>query len=323
MNTLSIHIEKSTKSIQDISVSNNYRNINECINAANRSYRVILNHIIGRIFFYDNGMYESQSQIAFITGYTRQTVNEAIAYWKKLGIITTSSRHKNKFAFDSLEYTIHDNLIKFKFHLCQRLTSLRNVPWRILEKVILKGNPTPIKDEVLNKPSNINLHLKEGVQRGLNFIKKDLKPKRVVMDEGGNIVISPTLREITQKLNLSRLGQLKLLVFSDQVLSVVFSSLKTTKSHIKSPFEWLIVACEQYSKSQSIPVDWSIFYTLLKRYNVKDNKVYIRPAPVKTSFVAASSCVSSRIPRWQQFQSGEVAKGFEEFTRIREENQKI
>lgn len=100
--------------------------------------------------------------------------------------------------------------------------------------------------------------------------------------------ISPTLREVTDKLRLTKLGQLKLLVFEDSILSEAWNDFKKL-SKINSPFDYLILNCVKKSERRNIPVYWDLFYTSCQRYGLTDNKKYVLPYQVANSVGVSKS----------------------------------
>ena len=282
-----------------------------------RSQKVILNHVIKQYLFFDFDMRESQDLIGNSTGYTRQTVNHSLSVLSKLGLISIEDQHQGAFSFDTLRYIPNINLFRFKFYLYDQLKALRRVTFGHLQKLNLMGNLTPYKKIFISKPCKYMYQLLEkgasAVSRGMSYLKNHKRTMESIMNEVGALTISPTLRDITEKLRLTKLGQVKLLAFNDDVLRIVWSSLKSSKN-VKSPFDWLIVACEQYCVANKIKIDWDIFYSLLKRYNLVDTKKYIQSA---TQSVIPSVSSSAKIPRWKMFPSDKVAPGFEKFDQQR------
>lgn len=216
--------------------------------------------------------------------------------------------------------TVNPAIYKYAQKLKHAFFYLKRIALRQLITNSIR-NEEPLREIFISKPCKYMYQLldksKSVYSRGMNQLKSRLKPRRVIMDEASNLIISPTLRDMTEKLRLTKLGQLKMLAFSDDVLRVVWGSYRSTKN-VHSPFDWMVVACEQYSMANNIKVDWDIYYSLLKRYKVIDTKKYIRDIESRPIFVESSNL--SSIPRWKQFPTDTVAKGFEKFHQQRIDN---
>jgi hypothetical protein len=288
--------------------------IGHALSKFNPKQRSVMNHIFGAsdrlgvlTFAYDT--------IARDCKVSYSTVYRTVHMMSILGLIHRVTRLTNTciITVNPIIYKYADKL-KYGFFYLKRI-ALRNLISSSMR------NEEPLREIFISKPCKYMYQLldkgKSVYLRGMNQLKSRLKERRLIMDEAGGLVISPTLRDMTEKLRLTKLGQLKLLAFDDDVLRVVWGSYRSTKN-VHSPFDWMVVACEQYSMANKIRVDWDIYYSLLKRYNVTDNKKYIRPVESKPLFVGSSS--SSSVPRWKQFPTDTVAKGFEKFDEMRSQN---
>lgn len=122
--------------------------------------------------------------------------------------------------------------------------------------------------------------------------------------------ITPILREITDQLHLTRLGQLKLLSIPEGVLSSVWSHYKKL-SGINQPFDWLMANCVRRSENLGVPIDWQLFHLSLKRYNLSDNKRYVAPKPIIKAEVVVSERSADRPHRDKKTPHPLFAKYFE------------
>lgn len=284
---MNINLQHLTQKSTSNSNRNILKDLQDKVDRLNNGQSLILNYAIRQYLFYDHDMHESQETIGNYAGRSRQQTNIILKFLVSCGLLEARDRHGGKYNHDSLQYIPNKYLFKFKFYFYEKLKALRAASWMTLqrlgllneEKPILMGNTTPYKKIFISKPCKYILQLldrgKSVYSRGMKLFKNNQKIKRVIMDEAGKLIISSTLRDITQKLRLTKLGQLKLLAFSDDVLRIVWGSFKSSKN-VKSPFDWIVVGCEQYSKTKNIQIDWKIFYTLKDRYNVNDNGVYIQ-----------------------------------------------
>lgn len=297
-------LQKSTHN----SNSHLYSALKSAVDTLTKAQVFTLNHIIQGYLNHDFNMYHSQGFIAQCLGVTRQTVNRAIAHLQELKLVQAINIHQERFNFDSLRYIPHRNLFRFKDLLRSKLRALKNASWHHLVKLGIKEpqklslitNVTPYKEEIfISKPCISTIQLLEGVSATSNSTPtpKTTKPRMIPWDYAtrvlncraardmdiykrtdfimnADIVISPILREITTKLRLTKLGQIKLHVFSDDALEVVWKSYQRRAQFITDPVNWLVVSAEQYSKVNGMAVDWALFYMMLKRYNVPNNGRY-------------------------------------------------
>lgn len=296
---MNINLQHLTQKSNEHSDRNVLIDLYNVVSKLNQGEILTLNYTINQYLFYDHDMHESQGTIATSIGRSRQHTNVVIRQLVSKGLLAVVDRHQGKYNYDSLQYIPNKYLFKFKFYFYTVFSALRKASWMTLQKLGLMGNLTPYKNIFISKPCKSILQLldkgKSVCLRGMIKLKNKLKERRVIMNDAGELIISPTLRDITEKLRLTKLGQLKLMSFSDDVLKVVWGSFRSTKN-VKSPFDWMIVGCEQYSIANDIPVDWQIFYSLLKRYNVTDSKKYVREEPEK--IVTTPVSLSSRVPDW-------------------------
>ncbi len=279
----------------------------------------VINHLIGAGYRLDSIQF-SHETISKDTSTSISTVKRAIGLMVSLGLCTTITREWNT-CIITINKSIYELAHKFK----HKFYHLKRVARDNLQRLSLP-NELPLRDIFISKPCRYMYQLLETTKgvysRGMTLLNR-FKRRGIEVDDVGALKISVTLRDITEKLRLSRLGQIKLMAFDDDALRVVWGSYKSTKN-VKSPFDWMVVACEQYCIVNKIPVDWQIYYALLKRYNVQDNKVYVRKSehksePTKTLQVDQSTH-SRPEPKWKSFVGLGVAQGFEHFDEQRSMN---
>lgn len=312
---MNINLQHLTQKSIQYSARNVLLDFHNVVSQLNSGEILTLNYLINQYLFYGHDMHEAQETIATAIGRSRQHTNIVIKNLVSKGLLTVVDRHRGQYNNDSLQYVPSKYLFKFKFYFYTTFSALRKASWMTLQKLDLlgdfswfknpglMGNLTPYKKIFISKPCKSLYQLLENTQgvcsRGMTKLKNKLKERNIEVDEAGGLLISPTLRDITEKLRLTKLGQLKLMSFSDDVLRIVWGSYRSAKN-VKSPFDWMVVGCEQYSVANKIPVDWQIFYALLKRYRVEDNKSYIRKQ--ETSKIATNiTSGQASVPAWKKF----------------------
>lgn len=219
----------------------------------------------------------SQTQLAKDLGCSRKTVNQAIREFEKEGYLIKYQRDVFDVCVFIMNNLLYKNARRFKhvfFSLGEYLKELWN---NVSEQKV-----TPIRNgNVLNPSISISITRESKKTpvfntRGLKKLKE--QEMRELM-EVSPPKISPLLREITDKLRLNKLGQLKLLVFHEQVLSDAWADYKKL-GKINNPFDYLVVNCIKKSENRNIPVYWDLFYTSCSRYGLTDNKKYVQDKPV-------------------------------------------
>lgn len=199
----------------------------------------------------------------------RETVRRSINKLIELGIL---KRLEQKFHMGACTFRVDVRVFNFaeqfklKFKSFFRYLAIRAI-------TLWKPNVAPLyKYSIYNKPRIsivVDNQSSTEVKRG-NFLTKgnevDISPPN----------ITPTLREITDRLHLSRLGQLKLLVIPDDILSSVWSHYKKL-SGINQPFDWLMANSLRRAENLGIAINWELFHLSVKRYGLVDNKKYIVP----------------------------------------------
>ena len=251
----------------------------------------VLDYVLG---FYKrtNSVYMSQGYIARHLDLARETINRAIKKLISLGLLKSYHRSGTSYDNDSLLYVPNKSLFKFRHVLNKVLFSLKSVPFWVLKKLGLITNVTPLRRRDIFLPS-LYTRVRDCAREATGQLKKFIKQEGSTMSEVQKPNISPTLREITQNLRLTKLGQVKLLTFSDEILRQVWLHCKTI-SGLKEPFQWIMTQCIKQYQLDGSRVDWNMYHIMLERFCITDDKVYVQAKPQQEPKKVA--VFSERIP---------------------------
>ena len=217
----------------------------------------------------------SYQTIANQIGSCRRTVIRAVKYFTEIGLIKKEHPDLMEvciFEINREIYSYADNL-RYKFKSLYRaaiLTALNPfknfvTPFIIKEDVLKKYRGSQVvHEEAINKLPSILLQ------------KLSMKPKKYFcyITPPQQIHLSTTLLVITRQLNLSVLGQLRLLIFDEKVLKHVWESLKDKIHRSYSKFNRIFNTCYAISQENNIPIDWKTFYSCLSVMKIRDNHKY-------------------------------------------------
>jgi hypothetical protein len=222
----------------------------------------------------------SAQTIANQLNINEKTVRRAVIKFISLGFLRKITPKFNSHIEKKLSciYIVNKNIYSFAEKFKNKFKSLAkylNLIW-VLSWVNVQLFP---------KRGSINNRVSSNIQsRDITFDQKNttrnLKKKKLeIVKEIMEVSppkISPILREITIVLRLTKLGQLKLLVFPEDVLTSVWKQYKK-QTKVNNPFEFIVISCIKQCESKNIPIHWDIFYLALKRYDLVDNKKYTTP----------------------------------------------
>ena len=233
----------------------------------------------------------SQTKIKNRKRICRETVRRAI---NKLIDLNLLKRIKEKFYMGACEYRVNVLIFKVAASVKDKFKSLlrylavqANSLWKPNVAPLYKySNIYPRKYIVVDNQSQKN------IKRG-NFLTKredmEISPPN----------ISPTLREITNRIGLTKLGQLKLLVIPEDILSSVWSHFKK-QAGVNKPFEWILANCLRRCENLGIAISWELFYLSVKRYGLVDNKIYVSKInKVEKKVIESSRSVDNIIRPYQ------------------------
>lgn len=213
----------------------------------------------------DGKSYPSVGRLAREIGVSHRTVLRYIQELKELNIITTEFR-----LFNTSIYTINSFFYKYGNTFKRYLPHLRGAA-KVLAfmsvfglSLIAARKPfvVPYQKDILINPSKREYLVLE------NKDDKGVKTRKERYMKTGELKISPILRDITQTMNLTRLGQAKLLMFSDEALQSVWPAIKPVVPTLQKPFNYLFTALHNHISQQNITLDVGLYNLILTRYDI-------------------------------------------------------
>ena len=164
-----------------------------------------------------------------------------------------------------------------------------------------------------NKPTPEQVIVFENMLDGLITPKKteETQKTRELVMEPSPIKISGPLKRITTALCLTKWGQIRLLIYPEQALNVVYNQMKT-QNYLKAPFFWLLTELDTYCRNNKLHVDWDLLPVLKRKFNMPDKPSYlevklppkpmvITPQPDKIIVSPIVGKHTAPHPHWAQF----------------------
>lgn len=233
-------------------------------------------------------VFPAQSKLAEWSGVCRETINRFIPELIESEIILKKiDRHRNTCIY--YLNPLLDHLAELSY-MRKILPALKQVYFNSIYG-LFKAIVTPYKEEedYFNNPSitiveeqaqKLSDFNRESYRGVINNNRRMKIPKkgRVLTMEVSKPTISPVLHRITTALNLTKAGQLKLLVFPEAALRATFDEYKR-KSSLKEPFFWFLTYAKGYCIQNNLHVDWDMWYTLKRKYDIADDARYVLPKP--------------------------------------------
>lgn len=221
----------------------------------------------------------------------RETACRLVKRLAKKGLLSTKRNYDA-----ASEYFLNSGFFIFAEKVVYLFSSLKKfVKHRFLLR--LKSKVTSIYKVVLNTKYlyntpvyNNNLHEKERAM--------ELK-------------ITDALRKVTNRLNLTKWGQIKLCSFPDDVLLKALECYEKYGSNIKDPFNYLFMYCKEYCAGADIEIDWNQYYQLKEHYKMPDNSIFIaqaKPPVYQTNYSPrnlssySKQASKERSQRWAQLE---------------------
>lgn len=268
----------------------------------------------------------SQLSIATYFNCSREYVNKIVKRLKGLKLIRVRYRHRTTCIYEiqeSLRLLIHDKWVRtllpafknFMFYiesmfytlfgkkqLEQKFTPYKNKSYINLSS---DSNSTIARttkgrfacDELLSRMTShlerekfINKYLKEEKRE-----EKTLQIGEQVMSDLAKPHITPLMRQITSRLQLSKWGQIRLLIYDERSLKYAYD-LSLHKPINKSILDWFSDTASRYSITNNIPIQHELYATMQKRFGMPQNpnwftapKFEDRPIRVTQSIIQPQS----------------------------------
>lgn len=238
-------------------------------------------------------VYMSQSTFARVVGCSLITVRRAIQRFKELNLISVTyyagyqtlylKPAQNVFllvhdrfirtiisAFKSLMFKqIQDHLVGFgEASLPAQNNDLEQNELRSYG-ISHKSYYNTHIDYDSNGRNTLETDIKNKIEKTVSMELDNTSKKKVseMITENNKPHISPLMRKITETLNLSQCGQVKLLVYHEDALQATFNKFGLS-SYYQDPFLWFETYCNGYSKAKGLPIQNELLDSMFKRLNV-------------------------------------------------------
>lgn len=252
------------------------------VSSCNSSEKKVINFLIKHHLKYELVTF-GQEQIARSVGIrNRETVNRILKRLKSKSLVSYKSHQKQ---FTSNPYILSNLFFEYAQEFKSSFPALRAHIWKKISSDF-SAKVTPYIEEVCNTLSN-SMIIKGTLQATRHVVKnvKDFKNKflrKQVSMETSPIKINNPLKRITEALSLNKWGQIRLLVYPERALAVVFEELKK-KNYLRAPFFWLLAALDTYCLKNKLHVDWDLLPILKKKYDMPDKPVFFEVKKVVKS----------------------------------------
>lgn len=147
--------------------------------------------------------------------------------------------------------------------------------------------------------------------------KISIKGKNMVMNHSRPI-LSPLIKRISKALNLTEYGELKLLVLPEEALQATFDEYNRRNGYFTNPFFWFLTYGKGYCLQRDIKVDWEMWQTLKRVYNVPDNPIWVHEKkatlPPKNKYIPPEISIDTQKEAAlveEARTTGKLGKGFE------------
>lgn len=247
----------------------------------------------------------SQIRIAHDLNLSRQTVNECIAHLTKIKFIGKITRYKMTCIYSRNAFFKDKENWRRLGYIFRKARTLLN-PILLRSRNIINSNnhnPTVISyssyysyslfpsssnspvsfssqvyvcsKKTLYEASRAYTHSARAYVRDCATLpKKTGMPSKVaVMSDPRTMIeymITPTIREATTLLNLTKWGQITLIPFPEEVLKQVLTDLKRSPN-VKKQFGWLFNRLKSYCRTHDIEIKWKEYYLVRDAYKMPDN----------------------------------------------------
>lgn len=256
----------------------------------------------------------SQSTIGAKIGLSRRQVCRIAKQLAEKGLIEKKRR------FDKTSvYKLNPLIYQLASELKPLLPNLRFILQKSLLFTLICGsfsaNVSLISSKFNNNPvpvlerDYITRATPPSTGQGTGIFNKKIVELENSMENVPKPPISPTLRKATELLKLTKLGQIKLMVFSESVLNHAISLYKPSTT-IKNPFDWVFLAAKKHCDRVGQKPDWELYYRLLIKYNIVDNKQYVQvPVDQTNQMLIKEKTPKKEVVPLKSFNLSEFLKG--------------
>lgn len=269
----------------------------EFLKVSNKFQIEMINYFIRSTDRYEN-VYPSVKTIAEEVGCSERSFYNHFPVLEKMGIVkhVYDHRRSSTYQLNALLFT-HINVFKDKFKALKKIihksikfpkvSAIQRCLKRCFKFDVLtqflgsicrpyKKTLTSLKETSLSlftRAREIVLPVQERQEFKLKIkFRRERKMERVE--------ISRTLKKVTEKLSLTKWGQIKLIQFPDGALEHALQSYTKITT-----FNTFFMKALDWCKEQAIEPDWAYHYNLSERYNMpKDAKFMCKRSPEPTTF---------------------------------------
>lgn len=244
---------------------------------------LVVNFLLKLNSKYDK-IFPSQANIAMWIGCSRKTVNLILKELDEQGWVKKIQRKTRQTCI---------YVISTKFNLLadfpearKKLPGLVNYWYKLTlgyfmngpGKKLVEPKVTPYKEENSTyKYTSVSVSKMNSLLGDLKnrFINKSLKKEEERMESSPTFNVSPLLRDITNRIGLTKWGQIRLTIYSDQALE---ETLRNYKPCIlpEDNFVWFETYCHGVSIRNNLPIHLELYDTMKKRYNMPSNAKWVR-----------------------------------------------
>lgn len=302
----------------------------------------LLDRLIGLALKYNN-VYVAQKMLAKMVGCERETVNRLTSALHRMDLIKKINRGVKRTCLYRLSEIFIDKAQQLR-HLFPSLKYLWNMreifKWVPTLKTVVESNFLKLSHnnkyniyiqefepstgivssqiEMLNRqyPSQSQQmtpeidHIFSGIDHDRSStIHKNIyiKNKEQSVEE---LAVSPMLQKVSDTLNLTKWGLIKLSPFPDSALEYTLAQLKFCK--INNRFKWFLEACILWCKANDIRIEWRTFYDLRDQHQMPSTPVYVKSGKTVANTSQSTtewSPVTTSLP-WENERSEEEEKAY-------------
>ena len=243
---------------------------------------LVVNFLLKLNSKYDK-IFPSQANIAMWIGCSRKTVNLILKELNEQGWIKKIQRKTRQTCI---------YIISPKFNALadfpearKKLPGLVNYWYKLTlgyfmhgpGQQVLEPNVTPYKEEnryITN--SSVSVSKTESLLEDLKnrFINKSPKKEEEDMESVSTFSVSPTLREITNRIGLTKWGQIRLTIYADEALQATLDKFQPCILP-EDNFLWFETYCHGVSIKNNLPIHLELYDTMKKRYNMPENAKWV------------------------------------------------
>ena len=217
-------------------------------------------------------VFVSQTAMAKIVGCRRETVNRHLSFLERQGFI-----QKDRREWDTSIYRLSSIFVECAHVLRRKFRSLKFV-WNLSDLASIFTAQKPAPRAPIQKMSHLDrIYIYKYPVDSICTIERVRFRRERTMER---VEISRTLKKVTEKLNLTKWGQIKLIQFPDGALEYALQAYNKTTT-----FNGFFMKALDWCKENNTEPDWTYHYELSEKYKMpKDAKFICKKTPAPTTF---------------------------------------